>query len=158
MADKPLSGLLSATRTLNFRTNLDNEDDLVIELVRQFLTATSPGVFSLIVRKCLSDYFRKADYLGNALLWVQQEINQHDVWERQRIKTRLHKFIRSDEWLPETESVSQQENDLRFAKSTQNASASLSQDAMLSEQSRASEQANLDEAYGDFDFRGIGGV
>jgi hypothetical protein len=154
MADKPLTGLLSATRTLNFRTNLDNEDDLVIELVRQFLTATSPGVFSLIVRKCLSDYFRKADYLGNALLWVQQEINQHDIWERQRIKTRLCRFIRSDEWPSETESLSQQGSDLMLTKST----ASLSQEVLPSEQSRASEQANLDEAYGDFDFRGIGGV
>lgn len=158
MAEKPLSGLLTDTRTLNFRTNLDNEDDLVIELVRQYLTATAHGNFSLLVRKTLADYLRRGEHFANALVWVQQKIDQHDVWERQKIRSRIGQFISSSELAIEDSEIGvQEENDFKLDGFVQPIPKSRNSSSKLIPHGR-SETESSDEIYEDFDLLGIGGI
>jgi hypothetical protein len=75
--------------SLQFRLNLENEDELLLQLIRIFLLNTAPQQCAGKFKEILIDGLRGSDLHRQAIAWLKDEISGLKEWERERICNRI---------------------------------------------------------------------
>ncbi len=75
--------------SLQFRLNLENEDELLLQLIRIFLLNTAPQQCAGKFKEILIDGLRGSDLHSQAIAWLKDEISGLKDWERERICNRI---------------------------------------------------------------------
>ncbi len=81
--------LAESADSLQFRLNLEKEDELLLQLIRIFLLNTAPQQCAGKFKEILIEGLRGSELHVQALTWLKDEIPGLKDWERERICNRI---------------------------------------------------------------------
>ena len=84
--------LAESADSLQFRLNLEKEDELLLQLIRIFLLNTAPQQCAGKFKEILIEGLRGSELHVQALTWLKDEIPGLKDWERERICNRIQEL------------------------------------------------------------------